>query len=239
VVEKDKSMAAMIQNDTEKDWMQPLLDIRDEIADTTTGRKMRDFRRLSGNVSLHKGEFVPGPYTQKGRAHWLRRVLGAQTWVRENGPKDVGDIELISLDELREIRRIWVTEKHEYEDLLPRIYEETVGEPFPNGRFDDQFPFDAKALELLRGESSSDLQYELLRELIGIEHTHRTQVRRVGLWDDIDKAFNRSAYESPDEAVAHAKALSRGRASAASGNRTTYDEQRAEVDAGVLGEETT
>ncbi|MCZ2108915.1 MAG: DNA phosphorothioation system sulfurtransferase DndC, partial [Dehalococcoidia bacterium] len=63
VVEKDKSMSAMIQNDAEKEWMQPLLDIRDEIADTTAGKQMRDFRRLSGNVSLYGGEFVSGPYT--------------------------------------------------------------------------------------------------------------------------------------------------------------------------------
>ena len=81
-------MGAMIQNDAEKEWMQPLLDIRDEIADTTSGRKMRDFRRLTGNVSLHKGEVVPGPYTQKGRAHWLEHALSAQAWVtRQTVPK--------------------------------------------------------------------------------------------------------------------------------------------------------
>jgi len=239
VVEKDKSMSAMIQNDSEKEWMQPLLDIRDEIADTTTGRKMRDFRRLSGNVSLHKGEVVSGPYTQKGRTHWLRRVLAAQSWVRANGPEEVRDIELISLAELMEIRRIWIVEKHEYEDVLPSIYEEEVGTAFPRARFDDQFPFDNGDLDLLHDLSTSELQYELLRELIAVEHTHRTRVRRVGFWDDIDKAFNRSAFESADEAVTRMKALARGRESAVSGFRTTFDEHKLQVEAGIPGDETT
>lgn len=239
VVEKDKSMAAMIQNDAEKEWMQPLLDIRDEIADTTAGREMRDFRRMHGNVSLYRGEFVPGPYTQTGRAHWLRRVLEAQTWIREHGPAEMAEIELISVAELHEIRRIWVTEKHEYEDLLPSIYFDAVGTEFVGERFDDHFPFDAGDLDVLREESSSDLQYELLRELISVEHTHRSQVRRVGIWEDFGKAFNRSGYESQNEAIVRIKALTRGRESVTSGSRDTFRELVAEVEAGVSGREST
>ena len=82
VVDKDKSMTAMIHNDTEKEWMQPLLDVRDRLADAEAGRELRDFRRSHGRVSLYNGRHVPGPYTQKARAGWLRMVLQAQTWVR-------------------------------------------------------------------------------------------------------------------------------------------------------------
>lgn len=236
VVEKDKSMSAMIQNDAEKEWMQPLLDIRDEIADTTAGREMRDFRRMHGNVSLYHGEFVPGPYTQAGRAHWLRRVLAAQTWVRDNGPDDVRELELISLAELHEIRRIWVTEKHEHEDLLPVVYEEVVREEFPADDFDDHFPFDRDDLEILREESCSELQYELLRELVSVEHAYRSQNRRVGIWEDFGKAFNRSGYDSPDEAIVRIKALTRGRVS---GNRESFRDLVAEVELGATGQEST
>jgi DNA sulfur modification protein DndC len=239
VVDKDKSMSAMIQNDAEKEWMQPLLDIRDEIADTTAGREMRDFRRMHGKVSLYRGEFVPGPYTQEGRAHWLRRVLEAQTWVRSHGPSEVAGIELISEQELHEIRRIWIVEKHEYEDLLPRIFQEAVGEPFPCDRFDDHFPFDQDDLDTLKESSESGLQYELLRELIGVEHNYRAQIRRVGIWEDFDKAFNRSGYESSDEAIVRIKAVERGRASASAGGVSTFDEMVSEVESGVHGEEST
>ena len=245
VVSKDKSMSAMIHNDAEREWMLPLLEIRNELAEA--GREVRDFRRLNGKVSLFNGEPVAGPYTQETRAHWLRRVLTAQTRVREHGPDTVRDIDLVTMDELHEIRRIWVTDKHEHEDLLPKIYEEAVGEAFPGEKFNDQFPFDSDALEILREEcfkspgeeSSSDLQYQLLRELLSVEHRHRTQVRRTGVRSAISDAFDRSGYESEDEAIVHIKALTRGREAAAEGNRADYDDLVDEVKTGVSGSEMT
>src|SRR6185295_15550904 len=121
LVDKDKSMQAMIQNDDEKEWMLPLLQLRNEL-DLADDRNLRDFRRMRGNVQLFHDRPIPGPYLQSVREKWLTRVLEAQCWVRRNGPEHVRDIELISLAELHEIRRIWVVEKHEFEDTLPQIY---------------------------------------------------------------------------------------------------------------------
>ena len=212
VVTKDKSMAAMIQNDTEKEWMQPLLDIRDAIADPAAGRGLRDWRRTHGQVSIYNDDYVAGPYTQKGRAHWLRMVLEAQTWVRANGPDDVHSIDLITLDELHEIRRIWITDKHEHEDLLPGIYQQATGEPFPGPeRFDDQFPFKRDDLEELETLCKSGLQYELLRELISVGHAHRMSIQSGRHWNDIAAAFDRSGFESSDEAVDLARARAQAR----------------------------
>lgn len=240
VVEKDKSMSAMIQNDAEKEWMQPLLDIRDQLADTSQGRNLRDFRRLNGKVSLYNGQHVAGPYTQEGRAHWLRLVLEAQTWVRANGPDDVRDIELITLDELHRIRQIWVTEKHEHEDLLPAIYEEATGSPFPGQvRYDDQFPFDAEDLAELRELSRSNLQYQLLRELVSVEHRHRVAARRSGIWADIDAAFNRSGFDSAEEAIDLMRALARGQQAVVAGSPADFSTTLTEVIEGGPGDETT
>ena len=230
VVEKDKSMTAMIQNDAEKEWMQPLLDVRDRIADAVEGRSLRDFRRLNGRVSLFNGQNVPGPYTQEGRAHWLRLVLEAQTWVRKHGPDDAREIELITLDELHEIRRIWVIAKHEHEDLLPEIFQEATGLPFPGQeKFDDQFPFDSEDLTELRDLSKTELQYELLRELISVEHRHRVAARRSGLWDDIETAFNRSGFESAGEAIDLAKAAEKGKEAIDAGSPVDFALSLAEV----------
>lgn len=224
VVEKDKSMAAMIQNDVEKEWMQPLLDVRDRIADASEGHDLRDFRRLNGRVSLFNDRHVPGPYTQAGRSHWLRLVLEAQTWVRAHGPEDVRGIELVTIDELHEIRRIWVAEKHEYEDVLPSIYEEATGQPFPGQpRFDDQFPFQKNDLAELRELCKSELQYELIRELLSVEHAHRVAARRSGLWEDIDAAFDRSGFESAQEAIDLERARSRDQEAVSSGIVTNLD----------------
>ena len=101
LVEKDKSMHAMIQNDQEKEWMLPLLELRNEL-DPPKGRqsdrKLRDFRRMNGTVQLFHDRPIPGPYKQNVREDWLRKVLQAQRHIRENGPEEVRKIELITLE---------------------------------------------------------------------------------------------------------------------------------------------
>ncbi|WP_208345816.1 DNA phosphorothioation system sulfurtransferase DndC, partial [Aetokthonos hydrillicola] len=141
MVSKDKSMEAMIQNDEEKEWMQPLLDIRNEL-DVKDDRDKRDFRRIWGEVQLFERnvdgetsvEPIHGPYTKYWREYWLRRVLEAQTQIQRTAPQNMRDINLITLEEMSEIRRIWLEEKHEFDDSLPRIYEEVTGEPFVDPR---------------------------------------------------------------------------------------------------------
>ena len=107
LVDQDRSMAAMIQNDAEKEWMEPLLALRDELdfrgdAKRATERKNRDFRRLSGSLTLYhpgdsdESQLVRGPYTQEARANWLRRVLETQQIVREIGPPEVAGTELLT-----------------------------------------------------------------------------------------------------------------------------------------------
>lgn len=139
MVTEDKSLAAMIQNDEEKAWMLPLLDFRNYIAAYNQGtdmsqnqldRSRRDFRRMKGNLTWHRNRLVHGPYTKEVREDFLRRLLKLQLFIQETGPNEVKDSELITMDELRYIRKIWLNDKHEFDDKLPRIYEEIMGKPF-------------------------------------------------------------------------------------------------------------
>ena len=105
VVMSDKSMLAMIQNDDEKSWMAPLLEFRDEIGRLNElgyidDREHRDFRRMNGLITLHRGRSVHGPYTKERREHLLRRLLETQEQVRNDGPADVAELKLISDEEL-------------------------------------------------------------------------------------------------------------------------------------------
>lgn len=157
-------MSAMIQNDDEKEWMLPLLEIRNalDVRDAEGRRSdfdLRDFRRMDGRLHLfharsgdeeQRESLVHGPYKQSAREEWLRMVLGAQVQVRDSGPEEVSEIELISDDELVEIRRIWIKEKHEFEDRLPAIYEEVTGEVFPGPDIDEHVPLGSSEVELLR-----------------------------------------------------------------------------------------
>lgn len=201
LVDQDRSMTAMVQNDEEKEWMLPLLELRNAL-DVADDRHLRDFRRMSGMVSLFNDQPVPGPYKQSAREEWLRRVLEAQVWVRRNAPAGVRDIELITLDELHEIRRIWVIEKHELEDSLPRIYHEATGETFPGAHLDDNAAFGADEMKLLKEICGEDeIHFELTRELIDVERRFRTLARRAGLYEALESALRRGFYTSAEDAA--------------------------------------
>lgn len=204
LVEQDKSMQAMIQNDEEKEWMLPLLELRNAL-DVTDDRHLRDFRRMGGFVQLYNKKPIPGPYTQAAREDWLRRVLEAQAWVRRNGPPYVRDLVLITDEELQEIRRIWVVEKHEIEDNLPRIYKEATGHPYEGPTLDDSPVFGADEIHILRDICGGDrIHFELTRELLAVEYRHRSMARRAGLYEALEKAFTRGFYASADDAADHA-----------------------------------
>ena len=211
LVEKDKSMQAMIQNDEDKEWMMPLLEIRNEIdframSQEKGDRPLRDFRRMNGAVQLFNGRLIPGPYKQEFREHLLRRVLETEKKVRNSGPDYVRDLTLIQQEELEEIRRIWVVEKHELEDSLPHIYEDAIGEEYHGHNLIDGLPFNGDDLNLLKDVcGDSQETYEMLREMISIENRHKTALRRTGIFKLLQKSVDRNLYQGEEEAVAELK----------------------------------
>jgi DNA sulfur modification protein DndC len=217
LVNKDKSMAAMIQNDAEKEWLMPLLDLRNALdfrsnlneSGESSDHHLRDFRRMTGTVQMMtNGKPVPGPYTQQSRETWLTKLLSAQNYIRNKGPTEVRGIELISLEELQEIRRIWVVDKHELEDSLPRIYRETTGEKYPGRPLDDNLvlgEMEMRALEEICG--GDRLHYELTRELLSLTRQQRTTARRAGLFEQMEKSFARHYYDDREDALSRAQRI--------------------------------
>ncbi len=213
MVSKDKSMEAMIQNDDEKDWLQPLLDIRNEL-DIENDRDRRDFRRIYGTVDLFEKnvdgkttiENIPGPYTKYWREYWLRKVLEAQVKVRQTAPEEMRDITLITHEELSEIRSIWLEQKHEFDDSLPRIYKEVTGEEFIDIRVgagnnllgSDEWDI----LEEICDEDTMLL--ELMAKLLDTERQYYTKSRRIGIYDALEKCFETSS-RSKEEALENAR----------------------------------
>lgn len=151
MVSEDKSMAAMIQNDEEKAWMLPMLEFRNEIAaDRETDRNRRDFRRKDGRLTWHNNRLVHGPYTKEAREFFLRRLLEVEKLIHEIGPEEIKEIPLITMEELKFIRQIWLDEKHEFDDSLPRIYEEVTGKKYDDGTISKNKYFGAAEAELLK-----------------------------------------------------------------------------------------
>jgi DNA sulfur modification protein DndC len=205
LVEKDKSMSAMISNDEEKEWMLPLMQLRDML-DKKDDRDRRDWRRMQGGVQLMGDRVIPGPYTQEWRARWLREVLKAQTWVRGHGPAHPREIELITLPELEEIRRIWVFDKNEIEDLLPVIYAEECPSAYPGRRIDDGKTFRPEHLRLLKEIAGDPRIYEVCRDVLAVEQRHRQKRQRKPVQEEVERVLRRYQYLNDEEAIASIQA---------------------------------
>lgn len=208
LVSEDKSMAAMIHNDEEKAWMLPLLDFRNEIAaNYETDRARRDFRRMDGRLTYHKEKLVHGPYTKETREYFLRRLLEVELFVKETGPDELNDHPLIRIEELRKIRQIWLTEKHEFDDSLPRIYQEVVGRPFDDETNRVNRYFGVEEWNILR-ETCEELypDEELLLGLQGtlldIESSFSMMATRRGINKALEKAVKQAFYKNEEDALA-------------------------------------
>ncbi len=226
MVSKDKSMEAMIHNDEDKDWLQPLLDLRNEL-DIQDDKDKRDFRRIYGKVELftrnNEGEEsivpIPGPYLKQWREYWLRKLLEAQISVRKNAPPSFQNLQLITTEELSEIRRIWLEEKHEFEDTLPRIYQEVMGEEF----FDPRLGVGSSLLgseewQLLEELCDGDpMHLELMTRLLDTERQFFTKVRRVGIYQSLEKCFDTSS-RCEEDAIANAKYIQEVKEAAQTGD---------------------
>ena len=95
MVEKDKSMEAMIANDQEKEWMTPLLEFRNEFGNEEGDRERRSFRRMKGNLQGNYGKLFHGPYKKEFREQWLKRLLEIQQDINEEGPEEFRNLKLI------------------------------------------------------------------------------------------------------------------------------------------------
>ena len=213
LVNKDKSLTAMVENDEEKEWLQPILDIRTELG-AKDNRDRRDFRRRNGNVQLYErnleGEIslepIPGPFTKEAREDWLKKLLSAQVKMRRNAPADMKDITLITPEELSEIRRIWLEERHEFDDSLPRIYEEITGEVFRDviRPGSDRALLGGEEWDLLKEICGEDTMHlELMAKLLDTERQFHTKSRRVGIFKKLETCFDTSS-RSPEEAIKNA-----------------------------------
>lgn len=208
LVTEDKSMAAMIQNDEEKSWMLPLLDFRNDIAamvDPKIDRDRRDFRRMTGKLTWHNGRLVHGPYKKEVREEFLRKLLRVEKIVHENGPAEIRDIPLITMDELKFIRKLWLDEKHEFDDRLPFIYEEETGIPFEDKTINGNKYFEAAEWQLL-SEVCADLYpgEELLLEMqsciLDIESKSSAMSQRRNIKKSIEEEIKRCYFANEKDA---------------------------------------
>lgn len=188
VVTRDRSMEAMIDNGQE--WMLPLLEFRDWLAETQDPAKKhlyREFKRRTGQVTVKDGKLIRGPYRLEFCKEILRRLLETQNQVRADGPDP--DVELITAAELHEIRRLWRTERQDWEDSVPQIYYEMTGQRL-DWLQDDIGAFSMQEYQVLDEVCQHhDLPTDLVARLLEQERQMQGMHRRSGIFQRIDQVL--------------------------------------------------
>lgn len=206
MVEQDKSMEAMISNDDEKAWMTPLLEFRNKFGNENEDRERRSFRKMGGFLQGSYGQLYHGPYLKNIREEWLEELLTIQVEINANGPDEFSNLELITLPELRAIRRIWVKEKHEFDDSLPKIYERVTGKKFDDPEWIDSEVFGEDEWKILKQvckeiNPDEELNFEMMYSLIDVENRANSMNQRKGILDSLEACITHTFYKNEGDAL--------------------------------------
>jgi len=128
-----------------------------------------------------------GPFTLKAREMILRELLETQKKVQEL--KGDPDFELITIEELKTIRRYWRSDG-DFEDRVPKIYEEIVGEKV-DWEIDDHPVLNEEQAALLRRLCDEmNVSDSLMKQLIRTEQNYYSLKFKKGILQEIDQILN-------------------------------------------------
>ena len=188
VVTKDKAMEALIDNGEE--WLEPLLDFRNYLAETQIPDKkhlFREYKRMNGKVQYNRdgsGNIIRGPYKLEFCKELLTSLLQAQIQIRKNGPNP--EFNLILPEELHEIRRMWQMNRGDWQDSLPEIYKEVTGEDLDWVK-DDLGMFTSNEDNLMDQICANhDVPLKLVKKLLEAERQVQGMSRRSSIYSKID-----------------------------------------------------
>ncbi len=200
VTSKDSSMEAMVDNGEE--WLEPLLEFRNWLQETTNPEKKREYRDIKGRdgrIILKKdGTAAARTYKLDVSRQMLRKVLELQKRIQKDGPDP--DTQLISNEEVMEIRRIWRTERQDWEDSVPEIYEAVAGHSL-DWLIDDDAHFDSSQKQLLENICVEyDVPFELLAKLLEAEKQTHGMAYRANIQKRLHAILNEE-WRSENEVI--------------------------------------
>jgi DNA sulfur modification protein DndC len=210
VVTKNKSMEAMI--DKGENWMAPLLAYRDFLADTHRPERkheVRSHRRLDGRVltmtrGSTPGKVSRGPYKLDFCKELLQRLLETEREVHEARP-DL-DLELITLPELKEIRRQWRERRGDWNDSVPEIYGRVYPDREVHWPHDDIGSPSGLELDLIAQIAEEHgLPVRVLTKLVDTERQSQGMKRRHSIYKNLERTLNED-WRTEEEVLASVEA---------------------------------
>jgi len=194
VVTKDRAMESLIKNGDA--WMEPLLNFRNKLAETSIPAnkdEYRNYKRRIGRVNFQRVKegqeigderaHVPGPYWLKYRQKWLRELLVQEKEFNEQGR----NIELITKPELHAIRQEWLNDPNEpdWDDSLPGIYREVYGKDL-DWVYNDNSTFDKQGAHILTELGGQhNVAPQMVMKLLDLEISMEGLSRRSGVQNKV------------------------------------------------------
>lgn len=180
MVKEDKSLKAFI--DRGEKWLIPLRDYRNWLVELRSTPSAREYKRRNGSMYRKAdGELGQGPFTMQTRIEMLRRLLKLQV---QTG------LELITIEELKQIDKTWDSEGDLSRRTLVDLYREITGQKLP---WDDYkiavFPEEIID-EIKRQCADNNVEFEMISKLIIEIEANKNYTRSTMVTKAFDRILN-------------------------------------------------
>lgn len=180
MVKEDKSLKNFIDHGMKE--LIPLRDFRNWLVELRSNPDARDYRRRNGAVYLlSNGDFGRGPFTMDTRKEILRRLLHLEI---ETG------FELITMEELRTIDKMWEDEGDLSRRALVNIYHEVTGKMLPWDQY-KQAKYGTDTLDIIRNLCEKhEIPFDLISKLMISVDNSKFYTRSAISAKNVEKILN-------------------------------------------------
>lgn len=180
MVKEDKSLKNFIDHGATE--LIPLRDFRNWLVALRSNPDARDYRRRNGSVYLMaNGEFGRGPFTMEARKEILRRLLKLEM--------DTG-FELITINELKCIDKMWEDEGDLTKRSLVELYYEVTGKRLPWDQYKSAKYDDDTLDEIKRLCNAHDVPFDLMAKLMIAVDNSKFFTRSAVTTKEVDRILN-------------------------------------------------
>mgnify|MGYP006273517911 CR=1 FL=1 len=228
VVAEDTSLKNMIENGEE--WMQPLLEFREELKqsqDPLKRREIRDFKRRTGQMKLvddskrrafeeNSADSLDIPIEELDKSdiyaqlvpgpykmEYCKKLLTELLQVQKKIRQNGPDpnMDLIMEEELHEIQRIWRMERGDWRNSVYSIYEKVMGEKL-SSPLEDLGGFGAVEQEILEGIcKKNNVPQVLVSKLLNEEFESQGMTKHSQIYPKLNKILGEEWREDIDEII--------------------------------------
>ena len=180
MVKEDKSLKNFIDHGASD--LIPLRDFRNWLVELRSNPEARDCRRRNGSVYLtSSGEYGRGPFTMNTRKEILGRLLQLEV--------DTG-FELITLEELKMIDKLWEDEGDLSRRSLVKIYAEVKGQKLPWDNY-RKAKYDEETISLLHSLCAKyKVPFDLVSKLMISVDNSKFYTRSAVTAKNVEKILN-------------------------------------------------